>query len=129
MKKHVLKYLSTYSIIQNSPKDSKMLSDYIIDKKERTKLLQFFKVRKSNFGILARTYITYKRDNKPFVRNVIKVFFTKETLDRDIKFLENYPYYNDRIRNNELTQIAMLKVLKQKAFGDENDNNNSNRNS
>ena len=63
--------------------------------------------------------ITYKRDNKPFVRNVVKVFFTKETLDRDIKFLENYPYYNDRIRNNELTQIAMLKVLKQKAFGDE----------
>lgn len=128
MKKHTLKYLSTY-IIQNNIKDSKMLSDYIIDKKERTKLLQFFKVRKSNFGFLARTYITYKRDNKPFVRNVVKVFFTKETLDRDIKFLENYPYYNDRIRNNELLQIAMLKVLKQKAFGDENDNNNSNRNS
>ena len=117
MKKHTLKYLST-SVIQSHTKDSKMLSDYIIDKKERTKLLQFFKVRKSNFGILARTYITYKRDNKPFVRNVVKVFFTKETLDRDIKFLENYPYYNDRIRNNELTQIAMLKVLKQKAFGD-----------
>ena len=129
MKKHVLKYLSTYSVIQNHPKDSKMLSDFITDKKERTKLLQFFKVRKSNFGILARTYITYKRDDKPFVRNVIKVFFTKETLDRDIKFLENYPYSNDRIRNNELVQIAMLKVLKQKAFGDENDNNNSNRNS
>ena len=129
MKKYVLKYLSTYSVIQNHPKDSKMLSDFITDKKERTKLLQFFKVRKSNFGILARTYITYKRDDKPFVRNVIKVFFTKETLDRDIKFLENYPYSNDRIRNNELVQIAMLKVLKQKAFGDENDNNNSNRNS
>lgn len=128
MKKHTLKYLST-SVIQSHTKDSKMLSDYIIDKKERTKLLQFFKVRHSNFGFLARTYITYKRDNKPFVRNVVKVFFTKETLDRDIKFLENYPYYNDRIRNNELLQIAMLKVLKQKAFGDENDNNNSNRNS
>lgn len=128
MKKHTLKYLST-SVIQSHTKDSKMLSDFIIDKKERTKLLQFFKVRNSSFGILARTYITYKRDDKPFVRNVIKVFFTKETLDRDIKFLENYPYSNERFRNNELTQIAMLKVLKQKAFGDENDNNNSNRNS
>ena len=118
MKKNALKYLTT-SVIQNHTKDSKMLSDYIIDKKERTKLLQFFKVRQSNFGFLARTYITYKRGSKDCVINVVKVFLTKETLDRDIKQLENYPYYNDTIRNNELTQIAMLKVLKQKAFGDE----------
>ena len=106
-------------IFEQASKDSKMLSDYIIDKKERTKLLQFFKVRQSNFGFLARTDIVYKRGDKNCVRNVVKVFFTKETLDRDIKHLENYPYYNDVIRNNELLKIAMLKVLKQKAFGDE----------
>lgn len=106
-------------IFEQASKDSKMLSDYITDKKERTKLLQFFKVRQSNFGFLARTDIVYKRDNKPFVRNVVKVFFTKETLDRDIKHLENYPYYNDVIRNNELVQIERLKELKRKAFGDE----------
>ena len=118
MKKNALKYLTT-SVIQNHTKDSKILSDYITDKKERTKLLQFFKVRQSNFGFLARTDIVYKRGDKNCVRNVVKVFFTKETLDRDIKHLENYPYYNDVIRNNELVKIAMLKVLKRKAFGDE----------
>ena len=118
MKKNALKYLTT-SVIQNYTKDSKMLSDYIIDKKERTKLLQFFKVRQSNFGFLARTDIVYKRGDKNCVRNVVKVFFTKETLDRDIKHLENYPYYNDVIRNNELVQIERLKELKRKAFGDE----------
>ena len=106
-------------IFEQASKDSKMLSDYIIDKKERTKLLQFFKVRQSNFGFLARTDIVYKRGDKNCVRNVVKVFFTKETLDRDIKHLENYPYYNDVIRNNELVQIGRLKVLKRKAFGDE----------
>ena len=106
-------------IFEQASKDSKMLSDYIIDKKERTKLLQFFKVRQSNFGFLARTDIVYKRGDKNCVRNVVKVFFTKETLDRDIKHLENYPYYNDVIRNNELVQIERLKVLKRKAFGDE----------
>ena len=106
-------------IFEQASKDSKMLSDYIIDKKERTKLLQFFKVRQSNFGFLARTDIVYKRGSKDCVRNVVKVFFTKETLDRDIKHLENYPYYNDVIRNNELVQIERLKELKRKAFGDE----------
>ena len=106
-------------IFEQASKDSKMLSDYIIDKKERTKLLQFFKVRQSNFGFLARTDIVYKRGDKNCVRNVVKVFFTKETLDRDIKHLENYPYYNDVIRNNELVQIERLKELKRKAFGDE----------
>ena len=81
--------------------------------------MQFFKVRQSNFGFLARTDIVYKRNDKDCIRNVVKVFFTKETLDRDIKHLENYPYYNDVIRNNELVQIERLKELKRKAFGDE----------
>lgn len=99
------------------PQGAKLLSDFFPDGKIRVVICQSFTIRGSRFGFLAYTKVNYKRYNKPFVKNSIKVFFTKETLDRDIEFLENYPDPKNRyLRDKKHIAVSRLKDLRSKAF-------------
>lgn len=109
-------------ILNKPPKGAKKLLDYVTSK-ESNNILTTFRNTGSRFGFLAKTTEIYKRFDSntemPIIRkNKIAVFFTQETLDRDIKFIENYPLYTQsefhKIKRESF--IHRLKLLRNKAF-------------
>ena len=111
-------FLYRTDILDRPPKGAKLLSDFM-DIITRTVICRSFKIRGARFGFLAKTDIHYVRGGKNVVRkNEIKVFFTKETLDRDIEFLENYPNPKNRyLKLKKQIAVDRLKELREKAFG------------
>lgn len=118
--KSKLTYVTKREVFKRQPKGARLLSDFFPDSVERKIICQNFTLRGSYFGFLARTKVNCERyEGKRYVLRSVKVFFTKETLDRDIEFLENYPNAkNGYLKAKKQMAVDRLKELREKAFGD-----------
>lgn len=116
-----LNYATKREFFRRAPKGAKLLSDFFLDSVERKIICQNFTTRGSYFGFLARTKVNCERyGGKSYVLRSIKVFFTQKTLDRDIKFLENYPNPKNRyLKLKKQMAVDRLKELREQAFGGE----------
>ena len=117
--KSKLNYVTKREFFKRQPKGAKLLSDFFPDSVERKIICQNFTLRGSYFGFLAKTKVNCERyEGKRYVLRSVKVFFTKETLDRNIEFLENYPNpKNSYLKLKKQMAVERLKELREKAFG------------